>query len=94
MDQPEVASKLVYTQSGPVRAKVGTRYLVVVRSHEFGNADFEGTLKAIQSLDPNPLGQSHLRVFDFLHFEDVADSVSGGRGARDFTIQRLAEVPS
>lgn len=92
MEQTSPSSKTVSTQSGGVIAHLGRRYHVVVRSHEFGNDEYDGTLQLIQTLDPNPHGKSHLRKFDFLHFVDVSNATGGGKGARDFTIHSLREI--
>lgn len=87
------SQKRIYTQRGSLMVHVGRRYHVVVRSVEFGNAEYDGTLEHIQTLDPNPIGVSGgLRAFDFLHFVEVADVHGGGRGARDFTIYSLEEI--
>ena len=87
------SQKRIYTQRSSILAHVGRRYHVVIRSQEFGNAEYDGTLDHIQTLDPNPIGRpGSLRVFDFLHFVDVADVHGGGRGARDFTIYSLEEI--
>lgn len=93
MADKTITSKTIRTQSGGVIAHTGHRYHVIVRSHEFGNDEYDGTLVMIQPLDPNPIGsRGPLRVFDFLHFEQVDGSVTGGRGARDFTIFSLTPL--
>lgn len=91
---------LVHTQSGAFEVEIGMRYHVVVRSQEFGNDDYDGTLESIQKLDPNPYPDpvnprpAGLRVFDFLHFKPTSlDRWPGdGRGARDFTIASLTKL--
>jgi hypothetical protein len=93
-------SYLIATQHGPVQVEIGARYRVVVRSIAFGDDAYEGTLDAVQRLDPNPtpeaLGGHPLgyRAFDFLHFKPTSrDRWPGdGRGARDFTIARLTRI--
>jgi hypothetical protein len=88
----------IHIQSGSTEVEIGARYAVSVRSPEFGDYDFEGTLTDVDIIEKS--AYSGNPGFYFLGFGAVSDRKNGelipldgpGRGARDFTIARLTRL--
>ena len=88
--------KLIYTQTGPIEVVVGRRYHVVVRSSEFGNAEYDATLGDITTFEISPYPESS-RSFDFLGFVDAIGTngslpLAGPIGARTATIYSMVQI--
>lgn len=95
--------KRISIQGRTVEVTVGLRYHVVVRSRDYSDAEYDATLKTIQTLDPNPYPDPFdprpplFPTYDFLHFESAVGTTGnrplvGAIGARDFTIASIVPI--
>lgn len=87
-DVQREGTKVVFPQV-PLFGKqvvIGERYHVVIRSTEFGNDEYEGTLESIQTLDGSA------GPFNILWFKNLDKRPLSTQAAREFTIQSINKV--